>query len=374
MTRVSNWIKASLIAWLVTGACGSTQPVHQVTEYHGKKPRNIILLIGDGMGIGQITAGMYSNDNHLHLERCPVVGLIKTTSSDDLITDSAAGATAFATGKKTYNGAIGVDADTVPQPTILEIAKSQGLKTGLVATSEIIHATPASFIAHQYNRLMYEEIAADFLNTDVDLLIGGGMKYFVKRRDKRNLLVEMKEDNYFIRNEQFPLRKLLVPPTHKLAYFTADMKPDRKEKGRDYLPDAAEFATQFLSERSGNQGFFLMIEGSQIDWGGHANDEEWVISEMLDFNETIGRVLDFAQEDKHTLVIITADHETGGFAINRGSEMGKLKTGFTTGGHTGNMVPVFAYGPGAELFAGVYDNTQIFYRMMMAYGFSVPEP
>jgi alkaline phosphatase len=371
---VRNWMKASLVAWLLTGACGSTLPVYEVTEYQGKHPRNIILLIGDGMGIGQITAGMYSNRNHLNLERCPVVGLIKTTSSDDLITDSAAGATAFSTGKKTYNGAIGVDADTVSQPTILEIAESQGMLTGLVATSEIIHATPASFIAHQYNRLMYEEIAADFLNTDIDLFIGGGMKYFAKRRDKRNLLVEMREKGYFVRNEQFPLRKLEVPPNLKLAYFTADMKPDRKEKGRDYLPDAAEFATRFLSERSLNRGFFLMIEGSQIDWGGHANDEDYIISEVLDFDEAVGRVLDFAQQDKHTLVIITADHETGGFAINRGSEMGKLKTGFTTGGHTASMVPVFAYGPGAELFAGIYDNTQIFHRMMMAYGFSVAEP
>jgi alkaline phosphatase len=374
MMRVSNWIKVSLLGWLLVGACGSTQPVQNISDYHGKRPRNIILLIGDGMGIGQITAGMYSNDNYLHLERFPVIGLIKTTSADDLITDSAAGATAFSTGKKTYNGAIGVDADTVPQPTILEIAESQGMLTGLVATSEIIHATPASFIAHQYNRLMYEEIAEDFLATEVDLLIGGGMKYFLKRRDKRNLLLEMRENNYFVRNEQFPLRKLEVPPSKKLAYFTANQKPERKEKGRDYLPDAADFATKFLSERSGNRGFFLMIEGSQIDWGGHANDQEYIVSEMLDFDETVGRVLDFAEQDRHTLVIVTADHETGGFAINRGSEMGELKTGFTTGGHTSNMVPVFAFGPGAELFAGIYDNTQIFHRMMMAYGFSSVEP
>jgi alkaline phosphatase len=374
MMRVRNWIKIFLMVGLLTGACGSTQPIQDISDYHGKRPRNIILLVGDGMGIGQITAGMYSNDNYLHLERFPVLGLIKTTAADDLITDSAAGATAFSTGKKTYNGAIGVDVDTVPHPTILEIAESQGMRTGLVATSEIIHATPASFIAHQYNRLMYEEIAADFLDTDLDLMIGGGMKYFLKRRDKRNLLVEMRDKDYFIRNEQFPLRKLEVPPGKKLAYFTADLKPERKEKGRDYLPDAATFATQFLAERSGNQGFFLMIEGSQIDWGGHANDESYIITEVLDFNETIGRVLDFAEQDRHTLVIVTADHETGGFAINRGSEMGKLKTGFTTGGHTASMVPVFAFGPGAELFAGIYDNTQIFHRMMMAYGFSSVAP
>jgi len=362
-----------LIGWLIMGACGSTQRIIPQNYTPQKKPRNIVLLIGDGMGIGQITAGMYSNKNYLHLERFPVIGLIKTTSADDLITDSAAGATAFATGKKTYNGAIGVDEDTVAVPTILEIAEEHGLATGLVATSEIIHATPASFIAHEYNRLRYEEIAADFLDTPVDLMIGGGRKYFMRRRDKRNLLVEMEELGYYIRNEKVPMRKLECPPDKKMAYFTADLKPKKKAKGRDYLPDAAELALGFLQERS-QKGFFLMIEGSQIDWGGHANDDDYIISEMLDFNETVGNVLDFAEQDKHTLVVVLADHETGGFAVNRGSDRGKLKTGFTTGGHTGNMVPVFAYGPGSELFAGIYDNTEIFHKLMGAYGFHEDTP
>jgi len=333
----------------------------------------VVLLIGDGMGIGQITAGMYSNKNQLNLERCPVVGLVKTTSGNDLITDSAAGATAFATGKKTYNGAIGVDMDTVAHPTLLEIAERQGLATGLVATSEIVHATPASFIAHRYNRMLFEDIAADFLATDIDLFMGGGWKYFGDRRDDRNLVSELEAKGYLVHYDPAAPRRLEVPVGMNLAYFTAEKKPDRKAKGRDYLPDAAHYAVDFLHTRN-PKGFFLMIEGSQIDWGGHANSPEYIVSEMLDFDEAVGRVLDFAAQDDHTLVIITADHETGGFAVNRGSEMGKLRTGFTTGSHTGNMVPVFAYGPGAELFAGIYDNTLIFHKIMAAYGFSAPEP
>lgn len=366
-------LKILIIGWLILGACGSSETIVVRQNFHGKRPRNVIFLIGDGMGIGQITAGLYSNKNQLHLERCPVVGLIKTTSGDDLITDSAAGATAFATGQKTYNGAIGVDMDTLPHPTLLEIAERQGLATGLIATSEITHATPACFIAHQYNRLMYESIAADFMNTDVDLIIGGGFKYFAKRRDGRNLIEELKERGYYVRDSQFSMRRLDVPTGMNLAYFTAETKPERRDEGRTYLPDAAEYAAEFLKNRN-SKGFFMMVEGSQIDWGGHANSQEYIISEMLDFNETVGRVLDFAAEDQHTLVVITADHETGGFAVNRGSEMNALRTGFTTGGHTANLVPVFAYGPGSELFAGVYDNTEIFYKIMQAYGFRSSEP
>ena len=367
------WIQALAMGWLLLAACGSSEPMTTRRDFQGKRPRNIVLMIGDGMGIGQITAGLYSNRNQLNLERFHVIGLVKTTSGDDLITDSAAGATAYATGKKTYNGAIGVDMDTVAHPTILEIAEQNGLATGLIATSEIIHATPASFIAHVYNRLMYEDIALDFMDTEVDLLIGGGYKYFAKRRDNRDLIAEFNSRGYQVENEGHSLRRLEVPANKNLAYFTAETKPDRVMNGRRYLPDAAEYGLEFLSQRS-SQGFFLMVEGSQIDWGGHANNQEYIITEMLDFDETIGEVLDFAEADGHTLVIVTADHETGGFAINRGSEMGDLETRFTTGGHTGNMVPVFAYGPGAEQFAGIIDNTEIFEKMVSAFGFNAPKP
>ncbi len=330
-----------------------------------KKPRNIILMIGDGMGITQITAGLYSNDNKLNLERCKVIGLHKPYASNKLITDSAAAATSFACGVKTYNGAIGVDADTMPVKTILEYAEERELATGLVATSTIVHATPASFIAHQPQRKMYEEIARDFLDTEIDLFIGGGKKYFDRREDKADLLKILESRGYKVGHyAEGDLPKKLETEKN-YAYLTSDSDPLTKSAGRDYLPHATKLAVDFLHARG--KGFFLMVEGSQIDWGGHANDSDYIIAEMLDFDKAIGHVLDYAEKDGETLVIITADHETGGYAINPGSEMGKIEGAFTSDYHTADLVPVFAYGPGAEAFAGFYENTAIFDKMMEAF-------
>lgn len=332
------------------------------------KPKNIILMVGDGMGITQITAGLYSNGNQLNLERFPVIGLHKPYASDDLITDSAAGATAFSVGEKTYNGAIGVLPDTSSKQTILELAASKGYATGLVATSEITHATPASFIAHQASRDMHEAIAADFLKTEIDLFIGGGKKYFDDREeDDRNLIEELNEKGYSVSTFIDQDLDQVNMKVDKLVYFTANTKPLPVAQGRTYLPFASKTAAQFLNKKS-DKGFFLMIEGSQIDWGGHANNSEYIVTEMLDFDRSLGHILDFAEKDGETLVIVTADHETGGYSINIGSTMDSLVTGFTTMKHTGDLIPVFAYGPGAEAFAGIYENTAIYHKMMQAKG------
>lgn len=366
---------------LFLGACGTTKQAtvvlpkaddmvlktaaDPVSVGIAKKPRNIILMIGDGMGITQITAGLYSNNNALNLERCKVIGLHKPYASNKLITDSAAAATAFASGVKTYNGAIGVDADTMPVKTILEYAEERELATGLVATSTIVHATPASFIAHQPQRKMYEEIARDFLNTEIDIFIGGGKKYFDRREDKKDLLSILELRGYKVGHYAEGDLPKKLDTDKNYAYLTSDSDPLTKAAGRDYLPHATQLAVDFLHTRK--KGFFLMVEGSQIDWGGHANDSDYIIAEMLDFDKAIGHVLDYAEEDGETLVIITADHETGGYAINPGSEMGDIKGAFTSDYHTADLVPVFAYGPGAEAFAGFYENTAIFDKMMKAF-------
>ncbi len=336
-------------------------------------PKNIILMIGDGMGITQISAGMYSNNNHLNLERFPVIGLHKSYSGDNLITDSAAGATAFAAGVKTYNGAIGVDMDTMPVTTILEMAESAGMPTGLVATSSIVHATPASFYAHANQRKNYEEIAADLMNTDIDLFIGGGAKYFERREmDGRNLSDELRQKGNDV--ESFvdtDLKDLKVNKAKNLGYYTAESEPLPFSQGRDYLVQASELAINFLNDRdTEDKGFFLMIEGSQIDWGGHSNDSDYIISEVLEFDQAIGAVLNFAQRDGETLVIVTADHETGGYAIQNGSSLGHIEGAFTTDYHTADLIPVFAFGPGAEQFSGIYENTAIFDKMKLLYGFT----
>lgn len=364
----------------VAGACTSRQtaldvaapptPVAPAVELENH-PKNIILMIGDGMGIAQITAGMYYNDNRLYLEEFPIVGLHKPYSSNNLITDSAAGATAFASGVKTYNGAIGVRPDSTAAKTILEEAEENGLATGLVATSTIVHATPAAFIAHVSSRNKMEEIAESFIKTEIDLFIGGGRKYFnLRKKDNRNLLEELSKKGYYVSDySKEPLNEIVADYSQNLAYITDHTSPKTVEQGRDFLKPAAQLATRFLDKRNPDKGFFLMIEGAQIDWAGHANNTDYMIKEMIDFDETIGAVLDFAKEDKETLVIVTADHETGGFAINPGSTMKKIKSGYTTDYHTGTLIPVFAYGPGADLFSGIYENTDIYHKMKLAFGF-----
>ncbi|MEM6965584.1 MAG: alkaline phosphatase [Bacteroidota bacterium] len=333
-------------------------------------PKNIILMIGDGMGITHITAGMIRHNDKLNIERCQYVGLHKCHAKNNLITDSAAGATAFACGVKTYNGAIGVNAAKKSVATILEDCEKREMATGLITTSTIVHATPASFIAHVDSRRKFEAIAAQFLKTEIDFFVGGGKKYFDRREtDSRNLYAELEKKGYLV-SDYFKedLNEVNYDRKRNFAYFTADDDPLPVASGRNYLSEACRVAPRFLKARSRDKGFFLMIEGAQIDWGGHANDADYIISEMLDFDRSIGTVLDWAEKNGETLVIITADHETGGFAVNIGSTQDSLVTKFTTDYHAAELIPVFAFGPGAEDFTGIYDNTDIHYKMKKALG------
>lgn len=346
------------------------QDFYKVKDYATKKSskqtvKNIIFLIGDGMGTSQVYAGLMANKGESYLKTMPVSGFSKTNSSDDLITDSAAGATAFTIGEKTYNGAIGLDKNEVPKKTILEMAEEKGLGTGLVSTCAITHATPAAFIAHQQNRYMQEEIAADFLKTDIDIFIGGGRKYFNQRKDERNLLDELEAKGYDVITT---MDSLQFAKGDKIAALIEEDHPTPVVQGReDMLPKAANFAIKNLKKNK--SGFFLMVEGSQIDWGGHDNNVPYIVTEMLDFDKTLGEVLKFAAKDGETLVVVTADHETGGFSVNGGSlETGVVEGKFTTGGHTAVMVPVYAYGPQAELFSGIMENTDIFFKFKEVLG------
>ena len=316
------------------------------------------------MGAAQIYAGITANKGHLNIERCTHVGFHKNQASNEYVTDSGAGATAFAIGLQTYNGAIGVDSTKKPCVTILETAESNGKATGLVATCSITHATPASFIAHQPSRQMVEEIAMDFLKTDIDVFIGGGRKHFTARADGKNLIEELKAKKYQVANSIEEVEKI---SRGKLAGFLADEEQVKISEGRgDQLLKSTQTALKILSQNK--KGFFIMIEGSQIDWGGHANDTQYLVNEMLDFDKAIGAALDFAEKDGNTLVVITADHETGGFALVDGDmKTGRVEGKFSTTSHTGIMIPVFAYGPGAEMFSGIYPNYAIYHKMMSAF-------
>lgn len=339
------------------------------------KAKNVIFLIGDGMGLTQVSAAAIKNNNDLYLMKFPVIGIHNCQPSEGLITDSAAGATAFSTGQKTYNGAIGLGADSTSYETILEQCEAIGMATGMVATSTIVHATPASFIAHRPSRKQYEEIASDFMNTEIDYFVGGGKKYFDRRsKDDRNLIKEMQNKGYVV-NDYFKdeFQNLTIDPQSNFAYFTADDDPIPYSKGRNYLQSASKAGMEFLKihgDPNDTEGFFMMIEGSQIDWGGHANDADYVISELLEFDNAIGEALRFAQADGETLVLVTADHETGGMAINSGSTSDSLNISFSSGYHTATMIPVYAYGPGAELFSGMYENTAIYEKLRLVMGIS----
>lgn len=330
--------------------------------------KNIILMIGDGMGVAQMHAAYLANNNSLTMTDFVHIGLQKTSSANQFTTCSAAASTALASGVKTNNGHIGVDPNGKPVKTILDYAEENGLATGLVATAAITHATPAGFIAKQPKRSMYEEIALDFLGTEIDVFIGGGQNNFIKRKDNRNLAEELMQKGYQV---VFSMEEVMKVTTGKLAGLVDSIHPAKYSEGRgDMLPNATDVALRILQQN--DKGFFLMVEGSQIDWGGHDMDTDYIVNETLDFDRAVARALSFAKNDGNTLLIVTADHETGGMSlVNRIQETGELDYRYALDNHTGIMVPVFAYGPGAEKFMGVYENTDIFEKMMSLFGFSV---
>ena len=332
------------------------------------RPKNIILLIGDGMALAQVSADVYwKGVGKSVFEQFRYVGFHKSHAANHLVTDSAAGATAFACGEKTTNGAIStLPPDNAPCTTILEKLDRRGYATGMVVTCTATHATPAAFIAHSELRAFTEEIALDFLKTDLDCFIGGGEALFTQRPDKRNLEDSLRRRGYVIRRGT-STKGLPLDGSAPFMLFTAEREPPTASGGRHYLPRATRTACEYLQKRSQN-GFFLLVEGSQIDWACHANDRNWLKAEMLDFDDTVRQALEFAATNGETLVIVTGDHECGGLALNQAEGKKEFKVAFATRLHTAALVPVFAFGPRAETFSGLYDNTKIYNKMLAALG------
>lgn len=320
------------------------------------------------MGLSQLTAGLYwKGVGKSVLEQFPIVGFHKSFSCNDLVTDSAAGATAFACGQKTTNGAIGVtQPGNKPCRTILEDLDERGWATGMVVACSAPHATPASFIAHRELRAFSEEIAYDYLKTELDCFIGGGEHFFNDRPDRLDLEDSLKRRGYVIRRGT-SFKKLPLDGSAPFMLFTAEYEPPTASGGRRYMPMASLTACQYLQKRS-TKGFFLMVEGSQIDWAGHSNDRNWLRSEMLDFDEMLSKILEFARQDGETLVIVTGDHECGGLALLDRQSKKEFNPVYTTKLHTAALVPVLAFGPKSELFSGIYDNTQIYNKLGAALG------
>lgn len=400
--------------------------------------KNVIFLIGDGMGVSYTSAYRYLKDNPgtKVAERTEfdkyLVGQQMTYPEDSAqnITDSASAATAMSAGVKTYNAAIAVDNDKSEVKTVLEAAKEKGKATGLVATSEITHATPASFGAHDENRKNMNSIADDYYNElikgkhKIDVLLGGGKSNFV--RPDVNLAKAFEKDGYSYVTDKNQMLK--DKNEQVLGLFASEGLPKMIDRPSETpsLADMTSSAIQRLNKDK--DGFFLMVEGSQVDWAGHDNDIVGAMSEMEDFEKAYKAAMEFAKKDKHTLVVATADHSTGGFSIGakgiynwygepikaakrtpdfmadaivKGADVektlkqyinqnvvklteGEIKTvteaaksknvtsvdnaieaifdnrtntAWTTGGHTGEDVPVYAYGPYKERFAGQVDNT-----------------
>jgi alkaline phosphatase len=323
-------------------------------------PKNIIIYIGDGMGVAHITAAKIARGT-LNLERFSVTGMVTTHSENELVTESAAAATALATGHKTYNRAVSVSVDKKPLKTVFEFAEELGKSTGVVVTSSVTHATPAAFFAHVEDRRQHADIAEQIVNSGLDVVIGGGWMYFIpesnegsRRQDNKNLLKALETQMPVVLSYD-----KLPGQSKKLAALLA---PDGLPKSaeRDYsLAALADLSIRILSKN--RKGFVLLIEGSQIDWAAHDQDQEGIIAEMIDFDDAVGTGLDFAQKHGRTLVIVTADHETGGFAVHDGSLATKqvTSTGFTTTGHSAAMVPIFAFGPGSNRFSGIQDNARV---------------
>jgi len=362
-------------------------PPAQTTSSHAKA---IILFVGDGMGDEHRKAGRWASvgqSGQLAMDDLPYHGWLQTASADNPITDSAASATAMATGLKTDNGHISIDPDEAILETILEIAETRGMATGLVTTVQISHATPGAFAAHVPDRNMYTEIALQMIGSGVDVLLGGGEDEFLpatetgcyiepgERGDGRNLVSEAQATGFTYVCDAAGLAGVNPLTTDRLLGLFAD-----EGMVRTFSPSLAlmtERALEILSRDS--DGFFLMVEGGQIDWAGHANDGANVIGDVIGLDEAVSVGLDYAALHPDTLVIVTADHETGGMAASLTSSGDPGEDGpffmpnstpfyvnWTTTGHTEADVPVTASGPWSSTLQGTQQNTEVFFTMRKA--------
>ncbi|KRD10330.1 alkaline phosphatase [Flavobacterium sp. Root901] len=331
-----------------------------VSAFAKKKPKNVILLIGDGMGLTQIYSGYTANKGQLSLFNIPTQGLSITKASDSYITDSAAGATAMATGHKTNNRFISVDENGKPLELITQQLANKNYKTAIISAGNITDATPAAFYAHQPERSYSEPIANDFLSNPSDILIGGGQNEFKARKDGKDLSKLLMEKGYTF-SDQFA--SLDTIKNNRFVVLEDKAVVSVKNGRGDFLTKSFAKAVNTFSKSK--NPFFIMAEGAQIDYGGHQNNVEYIVREMLDFDKLVGKAMEFTDQNPETLLIVTADHETGGLSLIDGSiAKGYVQGSFSTNDHTAVPVPVFAYGAGAQNFSGVYQNTEIYAKIL----------
>lgn len=380
-----NLISIALIALMYgTSCCPNAEDGPQV--------KNVIYLIGDGMGLGAVSSLVLSEEEATGFEMNPVIGLCETCSANNYVTDSPAGGTALATGTRTNNGYLGVDPDGKQLTSILRKAQTMGKKTAIVVNTTLTEATPAAFYAGVTSRNKTYDIAKQFTESEVDIAIGGGLDHFINRPDSLDLTATLIEKGYDVylhwetvlnsSSDKFvgilPLSDLHrrekgnktaeaaegqeVCLAAKLAASTEEASGTHLSEPTVYLQKATAKTLEVLS-RDNKDGFFLMVESAIIDGYGHNNDSEGMIVEMREVDSTVRQLVEYVNQHPETLLVITADHETGGTGVDYNSlapgDVKPVRLSFSTHGHTGTLVPIFAYGAGAEAFGGVMKNTDL---------------
>ena len=322
----------------------------------GKKVKNVILMIGDGMGLEQLSTAWIVNNRHLNItDNFPYVGLQWTYSASKLVTDSAAAGTALFTGSKTNNGMLAMSPDGQPLETLPEYARSKGWKTGMSVVCRICDATPAAYAAHHANRDSLYSITSQMVDCGLDFISGGGLKWWENRPDGRDLTAEVEAKGYTFVKDLESLKAVEEGPVIALTAYTE--LPPALDRGTEHQ-EAVLKALELLDDNK--KGFFLMVEGSCIDDWCHANKVGFAVEEILDFDRTVGAVLEWAAKDGETLVIVTADHSTGAMTLLAGNVEGQsVAVNYANTGHNGVALPVYAWGPGAEKFVGIYENAEL---------------
>lgn len=320
-------------------------------------PNSVILLIADGAGVSHWTLAGYASDE-LAIERMPVAGLVDTRGADHEVTGSAPGASALATGVRTYMGAISVDLNNMPQETVLEVAHRQGWATGLITTTWLTDATPAAFAAHVPSRGQMTDIFQQMIALPVNVLLGGGSRLLplAQARDGLDLRTPAMERYTFVETAADLESVSRSEASMVLGFFAEGEMPLAPERS----PNLAEMTAAALRVLEKDpDGFFLMVENEGSDTEAHRNSSREIITaEMLGFDAAVGVALDYQERHPETLVLVTADHETGGLHLTH-NEQREIVMGYATINHTAAFVPLFASGPGADRFGGLKGNDEV---------------
>ena len=334
--------------------------VEKIATPKGKKVKNVILMIGDGMSLMHVYTAWAANRGKLWLENAQATGLSKTWAVKKLVTDSGSGGTSLATGVKTVYHAVGVDPEGKPLTSLVDVAKELGKDAGMAVTCRLWDATPCDFCCHNIDRDKEEELVGDYPTSGVDFVFGGGAQKFTNRKDGRDIFKELQKKGYHVSrtlDDFFAYDK-----NSRIFAVPYDKDTPLPDERGDLLARASMKGISLMNQNK--NGFFMMIEGSQLDDYGHFNQLDLLMKETLDFDKTIGEVMKWAAKDGETLVVVTADHETGGLTlVNGNKDEGSVECCFSSKDHTGAMVPVYAFGPGAENFTGIFENTDVFKKI-----------